>query len=260
MTIKKVEHQRNETSKWWCWRRLLRIPGKAKRSNQSILKEINSKYSLEGLLLNWSSNTLATWFEELIQWNRPWCWERLKAGGEGDDRRWDGWMPLPTQWTWVWVNSGSWWWTGRPGTLQSMGSQNVGHDWVTNTCNFIIFDLFLFKYTMIFAIENVCSRSLIIQFSLVAQSCLTLCNHMDCSMPGLPVHRQLPEFTQTHVHWVVDAIQRFHPLSSPSPPSFNLSQHQGLFKCVNSLHQVAKVLDFQLQHQSFQWTPRPDLL
>ena len=79
----------------------------------------------------WNSNTLATWCEELTHWKRPWCWERLKAGGEGDDRGWDGWMASPTQWTWVWVNSGSWWWTGRFGMLQSMGSQRVRHDWVT---------------------------------------------------------------------------------------------------------------------------------
>ena len=78
--------------------------------------------------------------------------------------------------------------------------------------------------------------------------------------PGLPVHHLLPEFTQTHVHWVGDAIQPPHPLSSPFPPAFNLSQHQGLFQWVSSLHQVAKVLEFQLQHQSFQWTPRTDLL
>ena len=90
------------------------------------------------------------------------------------------------------------------------------------------------------------------QFSSVAQLCLTLCDPMDCSMPGLPVHHQLLEFTQTHVHWVGDAIQPSHPLSSPSPPAFNLSQHQGLFQWFTSLHQVAKVLEFQLQHQSFQ--------
>ena len=83
---------------------------------------------------------------------------------------------------------------------------------------------------------------------------------MDCSMPGLPVHHQLPEFTQTHVHWVGDAIQPSHPLSSPSPPAFNLSQHQGLFQWVSSSHQVVKVLEFQLQHQSCQWTFRTDCL
>ena len=98
------------------------------------------------------------------------------------------------------------------------------------------------------------------QFSSVAQSCPTLCDPINYSMPGLPVHHQLPEFTQTHVHRVDDAIRSSHPLPSPSPPAPNPSQHQGLFQWVNSLHQVAKVLEFQLQHQAFQWTPRTDLL
>ena len=99
-----------------------------------------------------------------------------------------------------------------------------------------------------------------IQFSSVAQSCPTLCDPMNRSTPGLPVHHQLPEFTQTHVHWVGDAIQPSHPLSSPSPLTFNLSQHQGLFQWVNSSREVAKVLEFQLQHQSFQWIFRTDFL
>ena len=100
----------------------------------------------------------------------------------------------------------------------------------------------------------------LVQFSSVAQSCPTLWDPMNCSTPGLPVHHQLPGFTQTHAHRVSDAIQPSHPLSSPSPPALNPSQHQGLFKWVRSLHQVAKVLEFQLQLQSFQWTPRTDLL
>ena len=91
-----------------------------------------------------------------------------------------------------------------------------------------------------------------IQFSSAAQSCPTLCDPMDCNMPGFSVH-QLPEHAQTHVHCVRDVIQSSYPLSSPSPPAFNLSQHQGLFQWVSFLHQVAKVLEFQLQHQSFQW-------
>ena len=99
-----------------------------------------------------------------------------------------------------------------------------------------------------------------VQFTSVTQSCPTLCDLMNHSMPGFHVHHWLPEFTQTHVHRVSYSIQPSHPLSSPSPPTFNLSQHQGLVKWVNSLHQVAKLLEFQLQHQSFQWTPRTDLL
>ena len=114
--------------------------------------------------------------------------------------------------------------------------------------------LFLFCYMQCFKV------SWTYQFSSVAQLCPTLCDPINRSTPGLPVHHQLPEFTQTCVHQVGDVIQPSHPLSSPSPPALNLSQHQGLFKSVSSLHQVAKVLELQLQHQSFQWTPRTDLL
>ena len=99
-----------------------------------------------------------------------------------------------------------------------------------------------------------------VQFSSATQSCLTLCDFMNCSTPGLPVHHQLLELIQTHVHWVSDAIKLSHPLLSPSPPALNLSQHQGLFQWVSSSHHVAKVLEFQLQHQSFQWTHRTNLL
>ena len=82
---------------------------------------------------SWNSSTLATWCEEQAHWKRPWCWERWKAGGEGDNREWDGWMASPIWWTWVWANSRSWWWTGKPGVLQSMGSQRVRHNWVNWT-------------------------------------------------------------------------------------------------------------------------------
>ena len=103
--IKKAEHQRIDAFELWCWRRLLNVPWTAKRSNQSILKEISPEYSLEGLML--SSNTLATWCEELAHWKRPWCWERLKAEGEGEDRGWDGWMASLMWCTWVWIGSRS---------------------------------------------------------------------------------------------------------------------------------------------------------
>ena len=108
--------------------------------------------------------------------------------------------------------------------------------------------------------DNTFLRFQSVPFSSVAQSCPTLCNPVKCSTPGLPIHHQLPEFTQTHVHWVSDAIQPSHLLSSPSHPVPNPSQHQSLFQWVNSSHEEAKVLEFQLQHQSFQWTPRTDLL
>ena len=108
--------------------------------------------------------------------------------------------------------------------------------------------------------EKYLSKEYICQFSSVAQSCLTLCNPMNCSTPGLPVHHQLPNFTQTQVHRVSDTIQPSHPLSSPSPPAPNPSQHQSLFQWVNSLHEVTKVLEFQLSHHSLQRNPRADLL
>ena len=120
----------------WCFwtvvlEKTIESPWTARRFNQSILKDISPGCSLEGLMLKLNSNILATWCEGLTHLKRPWCWERLKAGGEGNDRGWDGWMASPTQWTWVWVGSGSWFWTGRPGVLQLMGSERAGHDWAT---------------------------------------------------------------------------------------------------------------------------------
>ena len=126
-TTKKAEHWRMDASELWCWRRFLRIPWTARKSVLNI--------QWKDWWWSWSSNTLATWCKELTYLKRPWCWERLKAGGEGDDRGWDGWMASLTQWTWGWVNSGRWWWTGRPGVVQSMGSQRVGHDWETAELN-----------------------------------------------------------------------------------------------------------------------------
>ena len=126
-TIKKAEHQRTDAFELWCLRRLLRIPWTARRSNQSILKEISPGCSLEGLMLKLK---LQYFGEGLTHWKRPWCWERLRAG-EGNDRGWDDWMASVTQWTCVWMDSGIWWWTGRPDVLGFMGLQRVGHDWVT---------------------------------------------------------------------------------------------------------------------------------
>ena len=130
-SIKKAEHRRTEALELWCWRRPLRVPWTARRSNESVLKEVVLGVHWRDWCWSWNSNTLATWCGELTHWKRPWCWERLRAGGEGDDRGWDGWMASPTQWTCVWMDSRSWWWTGRPGVLRFMGSQRVGHDWAT---------------------------------------------------------------------------------------------------------------------------------
>ena len=130
-TIGKAERWRIYAFELCCWRRLLRVPWTAKRSSQSILKEISPEYSLEGLMLKLKLQSFATWWEELTHWKRLWCWERLKAGEEGDDRGWDGWKASPTWWTWVWASSGSWWWTGKPGVLQSMGLQRIRYNLAT---------------------------------------------------------------------------------------------------------------------------------
>ena len=102
------------------------------RTHQSILKEISPGCSLEGLMLRLKLQYFGHLMRRVTYWKRPWCWEGFGAGGEGDNRGWDGWMASLTQWTWVWVNSGSWWWTGRPGVLRFMGSQRVRHDWATD--------------------------------------------------------------------------------------------------------------------------------
>ena len=197
-------------------------------------------------------------------------------------------------------------WTEKPGGLQFMWLQRIGHDWATKhrtayTHIYFQIYIYIYIYTYIFKIfvcvyttTHTCasvkkwnilftipqpiyslanSKEQIIvqfnryntnlfinQFSSVAQSYLTLCDPMDCNMPGFPVHHQLLEFTQTHVHRVGDAIQPSHPLLSPSPPAFSLFQHQSLSQWISSSHQVAKVLELQLQHQSFQWIFRTELL
>ena len=128
-----LDYKESWVPKNWCFwtvvlEKTLRVLWTARRSNQSILKKISPKYSLERLVLKLK---LQYFGHHLSHLKRPWSWERLKAGGEWDDRGWDGWMASLTQWTWVWVNPGSWCWTGRPGMLQSMGSQRVRHDWAT---------------------------------------------------------------------------------------------------------------------------------
>ena len=130
-TVKKAEHRKIDAFELWCWRRLLRIPWTARRSNQSILKEICPGCSLEGLMLKLKLQYFGHLMRRVDSLEKT-----LMLGGTGGRRRsrrqrWDGWMASPTRWAWVWVNSGSWWWTGRPGVLQFMGLQRVGHDWVT---------------------------------------------------------------------------------------------------------------------------------
>ena len=114
--IKKAERRRIDAFELWCWRRLLRVPWAARRSTQSILKEISPEYSLEGLMLKLKLQYFGHLMRRTNSLEKTLMLKMLKAGGKGDDRGWDGWMASPTQWTWVWVNSGSRWWTGRPGS------------------------------------------------------------------------------------------------------------------------------------------------
>ena len=142
-TIKKAEHQRIDAFKLWCWRRLRRVPWTARRSNQSILREIKlciligrtdgEAEAPEFGRLMWTFRALATRCKEPTHQKRPWCWERLRAGGERDNRGWGSWMASPTQWTWVWANFGRWWRTGKPGMLgsSSQKSQTWLRDWTT---------------------------------------------------------------------------------------------------------------------------------
>ena len=148
-TVKKAECWQIDAFELWCWKRLLRVPSTVGSSNQSILKEISPGCSLEDWCWSWNSHTLATSCEELTRWKRPWCWEGLGAGVEGDDRGIDGWMASLTRWAWVLVNARS--------------LQRVGHNWATE----------LKWYS---------------QFSSVTQSCPTLCDPVNRSTPGLPVH------------------------------------------------------------------------
>ena len=136
-TIKKAECQRIDAFELWCWRRLLRVAWTARRSNQSILKKsvLNIRWK-DG---SWSSNMLATWYKKLTHLKRPWCWKRLKAGGEGDDRRWDDWMASLSWWTWVWASFGSWWWTGKPSVLQSMWYKESDSEWLNWTDYYLNF-------------------------------------------------------------------------------------------------------------------------
>ena len=124
-TVKKAECRRIDVFELWCWGRLLRVPWTARRANQSILKEISPGCSLEGMMLKLKLQHFGHLMGKVTHWKRLWCWEALGAGGEGDDRRWDGWMASLTRWTWVWENSRSWWWTGGLACCDSWGRKEL---------------------------------------------------------------------------------------------------------------------------------------
>ena len=130
-TKKKGEHWKTDVFELWCWMRHLRVPWIGRRSNQSILKEISPGCSLEGLMLKLKLQYFGHLMWRADSFEKTLMLRKIEAGGEGNDRGWDSWMASPTRWTWVWVDSGSWWWKGRPGVLWFMGSQRVGHNWMT---------------------------------------------------------------------------------------------------------------------------------
>ena len=138
-----LDHKESWAPKNWCFwtvvlERLLRVSWTARRSNQSIPKEISPEYSLEGLMLKLKLQSFGHLMRSTDSLEKTLMLGKLKVGGEGDDRGWDGWMVSPTQWTWVWVNTGSWWWAGKPGMLQFMGLQTVGHDWATELTDSVV--------------------------------------------------------------------------------------------------------------------------
>ena len=130
-TVKKVKRQRIDAFELWCWRRLLKVPLTERRSNQSILREINPECPFEGLCWSWSSSILVIWFEQPTHWKSPWCWEGSRTEVEEDISGSDAWTATLMQGTWTWTNFRRWWRIGRSGMLQSMGLQRLGHDWTT---------------------------------------------------------------------------------------------------------------------------------
>ena len=178
----------------WCWRRLLRVPWTARRSNQYILKEISSNIHWKDWCWRWNSNPLATWCKERTHWKRPWQWERLKEGGVGDDTGWDGWMASLTRWTW---DSRNWWWTRKTGVLQFMKYQRIRHDWVT--------ELNLINTIPLGFLPTVKMK--------VTQLCLTPCDPLDYTVHGILQARIL--------EWLAFPFSRwsFNPGIEPRSPA-----------------------------------------
>ena len=182
------------------------------------------EYSLEVQSWSWISNILVTWCEELTHWERPWCWERLRAGGEGDDIGWDGWM-ASLKWTWVWVDSGNWWWTGRPGVLWFMGSQRVRHDWATKEQNIIVVQLL--SHVQLFATPWTAAHQAFLSFttswsllklrsteSVMPSNHLVVCRPLLLPPSIFPSIRDFPNESALRIRW-----PKYWPFSLSISPS-----------------------------------------
>ena len=167
-TIKKAECRRINAFELWCWKRLLRVSWIARRFNPSILKEISPEYSFKGLILKLKLQYFGHLMWRTNSFDKSLTLGKLKVGGKRDNRGWDGWMASPTQWTWVWVNSGSWWLPGKPGVLQSMGSQKFGQDWVTELTDLAIWRLQFKLWGRLYVVPSRVLELVLIQVSCVA--------------------------------------------------------------------------------------------
>ena len=235
-TIKKAEHWRIDAFELWCWRRLSKALWTARRSNQSILKETGPEYSLEGLMLKLKLKYFGHLMWRTAHWKRPWCWERLKVGGEGDSRGWDGWMASPTQWVWVGDGQGGLVCCSPWGCKESHMTEWL--NW-TESSNFCLVPWVsgelekkhCFSEARLLTPQNCLTQ--LVKCKPTGSFCcspVTLWEPINCNTSGFPLLHDIPSFDETPVPWISYTTQPCHPLSPLSPSVLSLPQCQGLFQ------------------------------